>query len=169
MSHGYTTIHQACLEQGIDLGAVSVELMGLHTTGARPFRADRWNAYSENGGGYQYQVASGDTLSGLAALYLDSAARWPEIWNLQDSRRTNPAAGYSPDRIYVDEWLEMPAEAGDNARVMNGGADLPGTAGHKVAPGEKGIEPATAAKLKKYAPYVIGGVLALGVLYAVTR
>ena len=126
---------QACLEEGIELGdlePMGVQLAGMNTTGAAPFRPERWNDYALADGseGYQYQVASGDTLSALAALYLDNAQRWNDIWTLQAPERTVPG---SPDQIFVDEWLEMPAEAGDKAKAWNGGT-LPGSGGGLVAP-----------------------------------
>jgi len=173
-----TAQHQNALDQGIELGAVRADLGELPPNiepgqlepftgpGAVPFRPERWNAYSQDGGGYQYQVASGDTVSGLAATYLGSGSRWNEIWAMQSPERK--AAG-SADAIWVDEWLEMPLEAGDNAKAWNGGT-LPGSAGG----GEDGGEGGTSSELtetekaeeKKIptAVYVIGGAAVLGLL-----
>lgn len=166
---------QAMLERGLDLGGLDATLAATGTAGAVPFRAERWNAYSSDGGGYQYQIASGDTLAGLAALYLDDAARWPEIWNLQDSGRT---ANGSPNEIYADEWFEMPKEAGDNARAWNGGT-LPGTAGGQgigptPTPGPtptNGTTPTAGMSKNTKTAIVVGlaALAALGVVYAVTR
>jgi hypothetical protein len=159
------TYHQACLERGVDLGRVEATLAAIGTAGARPFRPERWNAYSEGAGGYQYQVASGDTLSGLAALYLDDPSRWPEIWNMQGAARTQYG---SPDQIFADEWLDMPIEAGENARSWNGG-ELPGTAGKAGSKGLGGGEEPPAAKAKTAAVVVGVGAAALLVIYLATR
>lgn len=62
-----------------------------------------------------YIVQSGDTLSGLARLYLGDAARFREIWNLQ-------SPGYrgsrTPDRIVVGDQLVMPNEAVLKAKAL---------------------------------------------------
>lgn len=170
MNFGYTTIHQACLEQGVDLGTLgAIQLGDTHTTGAGTFRAERWNAYSEGGGGYQYQIAGGDTLSALAALYLDSAARWQEIWNLQSAERR---AASSPDEIWADEWMEMPIEAGENARKLNGGQPLPGTAGQGGSKGKGGgTEPGDTVGWSTNKKLAVAGAVAGGLLliYLVTR
>jgi len=163
---------QELLEQGIDLGSIRADLgsdavatLGdAGTTGAGTFRPERWHVYTADGGGYEYQIASGDTLSALAALYLNHSARWPEIWNIQHASRRD---GGSPDEIYADEWFYMPEEAGLNARAMNGGT-LPGTPGGSTpgpGPGPgPGPEPATTTKSIPTGVYVAGGALLLGVL-----
>jgi hypothetical protein len=180
-SNATVSYRQAALENGIDLSGLSADLAGTSTSGAATYRPERWNAYSSGEGGYQYQIAAGDTLSALAALYLDDAARWAEIWNLQPSSRT---ANGSPDEIYADEWMEMPKEAGDNARAWNGGT-LPGTAGGQSggggggggggsgATGETDLGTGTGQPMSKNTKtaivVVVAALAALGIVYAVTR
>ena len=53
-----------------------------------------------------YIVQPGDTLSAIAARYLGDAARWPEIWNLNQPEY----AGRSPDVIYPGDEFVMPPE-----------------------------------------------------------
>ncbi len=54
-----------------------------------------------------YVVQSGDTLSRIAARYLGDAARWPEIWSLNQPEY----AGRSSDVIYPGDEFRMPPEA----------------------------------------------------------
>jgi hypothetical protein len=57
----------------------------------------------------------GDTLSGLAATYLGSAARWSEIWAEQPGTfRLNR----NPNKLNAGESLKMPAAAVENARTL---------------------------------------------------
>lgn len=62
-----------------------------------------------------YIVQRGDTLSGLARLYLGDAGRFREIWNLQN---TTYRSQRSPDNIVVGDLLVMPNEAVLRAKAM---------------------------------------------------
>ena len=158
------TFSQDLMEQGHDLGSLNVTLAAIGQSGAATFRAERWWQYSP--GRYQYQIAAGDTLAALAALYLDNGGRWAEIWNLQDASRTQ---GGSPDQIFADEWMEMPPEAGENAKAWNGGTiPTKGTNGGGGGGGGKEIvEPMSS---NKKTVLVLGaGAAALLVLYLATR
>lgn len=78
------------------------------TPGPVPIRPDHWDLepYPDDYG--RYRLAWGDTLTGLAATYLGSGGRWKEIWDIQES---SYRATHTPNKIYVDEWLNMPDEA----------------------------------------------------------
>jgi hypothetical protein len=56
-----------------------------------------------------YVVQSGDTLSGLARIYLGDAARYPDIWNRQSADYRAKRA--SPNNLVVGDILAMPPEA----------------------------------------------------------
>lgn len=62
-----------------------------------------------------YIVQRGDTLSGLARLYLGDAGRFREIWNLQN---TTYRSQRTPDNIVVGDLLVMPNEAVLRAKAM---------------------------------------------------
>jgi hypothetical protein len=152
--------HQQMLEQGVDLGAIRAELGNLSTPGAADFRPENWDEPTSN-----YQVAAGDTLSALAALYLDNAGRWDELWAYQrDERRV----GGSPDQIYAGEWLVMPPEALANAKIMMGGSG--GTSGEGSGRGPTNGNGTPAQKSNTTAIVVgVGALAALGLLYLATR
>lgn len=177
MSRNTVSYDQACLENGIDLGAMAVGLAALSTAGARPFRPERWLDHTDIGGSAYYKVASGDTLSGLAALYLDNAARWQEIWAVQDADRTTNG---SPDEIFTDEWLRMPAEALAAAIALNGGpvshgnVTTGGGGGGGGGTGATDLTDTTTAKplssgTKTAIVVGLAALAALGVVLAVTR
>lgn len=63
-----------------------------------------------------YIVQAGDTMSGLARLYLGNAARFPEIWNIQSSAYRSKRK--SADNIVVGDVLTMPNEAVLQAQHM---------------------------------------------------
>ncbi len=182
---------QACLEQGIDLGSVGIQLAGypdgtptlgtlpegmepgqlepFTAPGAVDFRPERWWDPEGDGSIYQYQLASGDTLSGLAATYLGDPNRWEEIWAEQPS---DYRAARSPDVVYEGEWRMMPKEAGDNAKQWAGG-ELPGTqasgGGEDQGTGggtteELGGEEPTAAPSKGKTLLIVGGLAALAIV-----
>ncbi len=70
-----------------------------------PMRPDNWDLDSKPA---RYKLAWGDTLVGLAGTYLHDGSRWREIWDMQ------PASYHqtrTPDKIFVGDWLNMPAEA----------------------------------------------------------
>jgi LysM repeat protein len=62
-----------------------------------------------------YIVQRGDTLSGLARLYLGDAGRFREIWNLQNATYKSQR---TPDNIVVGDLLVMPNEAVLRAKAM---------------------------------------------------
>jgi cytochrome P450 len=103
---------------------------------------------------WRYELAFGDTLSGLAGTYLGGAHRWKEIWDVQpDQFRWTR----DPDKLMAGEVLNMPDEAKDNLLnwIKQG---KPAT----IKPGE--LPPETIAqKGKRYAPY-IAGAAAVGVI-----
>jgi LysM repeat protein len=96
----------------------------------------------------RYTVQGGDTLSGLAATYLGDPARWRDIWNEQPQQYRWT---HSPDVLAQGQVLNMPAEALANfLKWKRGGSD----------PGElPGDQPAP-SKLRKAAPWIVGGALA---------
>jgi len=80
------------------------------TPGAVPVRGGNWDLDRAT-----YVLEYGDTLSGLAATYLGSAARWSEIWAEQPGTfrlRRNP------NKLKAGESLKMPAAAVENARLL---------------------------------------------------
>ena len=180
------TFHQACLEQGIDLGdgepidpedipsewgygiEVPPEEQEIASSsgwpGAVPIRPANWNEEL-----CTYKLAYGDTLSGLAATYLGSPQRWTEIWAEQDDTFR---ASRDPDELVAGEWIHMPAEAlavmqearergtGGGVIVTGGGAEKPVP---KNGNGKAGLS--TGAKVAIGA----GACAALAALYFATR
>jgi hypothetical protein len=127
---------------------------------AVPVEASRWNTDAQPA---EYRVASGDTLSGLAATYLGSPARWKEIWDMQPgARRQGPGA--SPDKIFTDEILLMPDEARDNLIAFIAAGKPTGK-----KPGELTTTDKTIAKVRTMAPWILGGAIAAYALYVVVK
>ncbi len=91
----------------------------------------------QNGGEWFVRWGAADTWFGLAARYLQSGKRWPEIWNLQDDRFH--ARVPKPEAIYVGALVRMAAEAVERAELLGDiprGADVrPGTGGNPPAGG----------------------------------
>jgi hypothetical protein len=119
-----------------------------------------------------YVLALGDTLSGLANLYLGSYQRWKEIWSLQPFRYTR-----SPDKLMAGEKLVMPHEARDRAKKMLLNTQAaPSTTGKRAPVPVEGEDPnapvvnggttAVASEgVKKYLPWIAGGAAVLGIGY----
>lgn len=81
------------------------------------FRPDAWN-FAEG----WYILQRDDTFSGLAGTYLESPARWHEIWALQPYRYTkapDPSSA-TPSRplVQIGERVIMPAEATERAKEL---------------------------------------------------
>lgn len=72
-----------------------------------------------------YTVKSGDTLSLLAARFLGSAHRWPEIYELNKSKIQNP------ELIYPGQVLAIPTGANTHSPTgsISGGQSSTGTTG----------------------------------------
>lgn len=178
------TFRQELLEQGIDLGQVEEydpetgtgggtgtryteeELANMpelpHGTGwpsAVPIRPANWNVPL-----CTYKLAYGDTLSGLAATYLNSPQRWSEIWAEQSDVMRSTR---SPDKLNAGEWIAMPQEAlatmlASVERGSGGGVGIT----NGTAQGGNG-----AAKKSNTTAIVVGvgALAALGLLYLATR
>jgi hypothetical protein len=126
------------------------------------FRPGNWDFDAST-----YVIASGDTLSGLARLYLPGEPpRWREIWTLNKGR------GFTPDKIDVGTKLNMPIEARDRAKnLIPSTPSVPSTVGRSVpgaigqgAVADKGLPTAPgsekAAAERKIGPLAIAGVAA---------
>lgn len=128
----------ARIEGGAPLPAnPNAPLQGWPAAGAHS--SDHWDHSTTPS---EYQIRSGDTISGLAARYLGNPARYMEIWSIQTG------SGASPSREYVKRYyhaldpsspgvpvrpgmfLVMPAEAAARAKQMDAaGASVPGAGG----------------------------------------
>lgn len=140
---------------------------------APPFRAGNWKFSGANAG--TYMLAQGDTLSGLARLYLGRPDRWLEIWQLQPFRyqyKPDPSSKNPGRPIKEGDEFIMPPEAVARAKQMieQGKPSAPPTGGAPgTLPGESkdGVHqsaPTTADQKKKLLTYAaIGaGVLVVG-------
>ena len=108
-----------------------------------------------------YMIAAGDTLSGLAATYLGAPNRVMEIWSMQpaDFRLNN-----SMDKINPGQIFNMPDEARDNLKAWL----ALGQPSNKK-PGALSKSDKKTAKIKGYLPYIVGGAVGLGLLWAFSR
>lgn len=133
---------------------------------APAFRPGNWE-------GSIYTIAEGDTLAGLARLYMGAPQRWREIWT--------PNAGKygSPDRIPQGGKLIMPSAAVKGMKALLGDPSATRTPASPGAPGavpgavDPGTAPAGSMSLGKKVAIgagVVVGVGALGtVIYLVSR
>jgi hypothetical protein len=139
------------------------------------FRPGNWDFDAPN-----YTIATGDTLSGLARLYLGAPNRWPEIWSLQSYRWTlkpDPSS-HNPGRgIQQGDILVMPYEARDMAvKLMK---TKPATPASPGAPGTKpnavnGLSPTAPGAANFVAQHktglIVAGVALVGIVgYAALR
>jgi hypothetical protein len=143
-----------------DKDAASGEIITPSTPGAVPVVPGAWNF--ETSPYAKYRLQWGDTMVGLAATYLGAGARWQEIWKVQDASYKQTR---TPDKIFVDDLINMPAEAAANAKAW---IDLP--------PGERpekpGDKPLAKPGLSLGAKMAIGGGLAVvvtGIAIAATQ
>jgi hypothetical protein len=126
--------------------------------GAVPFRPDAWNF--DTG---VYTLQEGDTFSGLSSTYLQSPARYMEIWVLQPYRYTkaiDPSSVTSTRPIVrVGELVIMPDEATERAKelVRTGAPTAPAIGG----PGAVGA-PWTGKKKLAVGLAVLAGVAVVG-------
>lgn len=90
---------------------------GWVSPGPVPMRPERWRLDRDPA---EYRLASGDTLAGLAGTYLGSGARWREIWDMQLPSYKDD---HTPDLIYAEEWIRMPAEAAKTLKQQTGKGD----------------------------------------------
>ncbi|HYF17068.1 MAG TPA: LysM domain-containing protein [Ramlibacter sp.] len=107
-----------------------------------------------------YTVKSGDTLWGIARMFLNSPWRWPELWgmNLQEVR--------NPHRIYPGQQLVL-EKSGERARLRlaqqqaqaRGGPDSPPTETIRVSPRVR-IQPLADQSLPTLQPHLIEPFLA---------
>jgi hypothetical protein len=145
---------------------------------APAFRGGNWNFET-----CTYTLAQGDTLSGLARLYLGRPDRWLEIWQLQPFRFTykpDPSSKNPGRAIREGDPFIMPKEACERAKLMikEGKPSAPATGGAPgTLPGESegGLHksaPTTDAEKKKLLMYggaALAAVVVIGgVAYAVS-
>jgi len=135
--------------------------------GAPGFRPGNWDFTASI-----YTLASGDTLSGLARLYLPGEPpRWREIWDLNRGR------GFTPDNIPLGTKLQMPTEARDRAKALipttpsvpsTIGRSVPGAIGAGAAadrglPTAPGSQGAAVERQLPTVALVLGGLAVVGV------
>ncbi len=125
-------------------------------------RPDNWNMTLQPA---TYTIASGDTLSGLAATYLGSPARWREIWDMQPAARR---LGQSPDVIAPGEVFLMPDEARDNLKAWLA-AGKPTEKKPGVLTKKEKKKALALGKVRTFLPWVVGGAAGLGLLWLVSR
>jgi len=140
---------------------------GFTWPAAVPIRPANWNLDRQD-----YQLAPGDTLSGLAATYLGTPQRWREIWDVQpQSFRWSR----KPDQLYAGEWILMPDDAVATLLAALGVEPKKGTpakpppGGYPVQPGQPGASPAaaaTSAGKNSALPWIAAGAIGFVALYA---
>jgi hypothetical protein len=128
--------------------------------GAVPFRPDAWD-FTHG----VYTLQQGDTFSGLASTYLQSPARYLEIWHLQPYRYTKAIdpSSVTPSRplVRAGEPVIMPPEATERAKsLVRSGAPTAPAIGGPVG-GAVGA-PWTAKKKMMVGAGVLAGVAVIG-------
>ena len=148
--------------KGGPLPSVEGDIPAPRTPGAVPVRREQWRL--DRG---EYVVAPGDTFVGLAATYLGSGGRWPELYKAQSAAYRE---AHEPGDLGVGTVLVMPAEAVQNAKAL-----LAAGPGSKVAPNGQIFGPlgdVLNPGLPSWAlpAAVVGGVVVLGaVVYAASK
>jgi LysM repeat protein len=102
-----------------------------------------------------YTVKSGDTLWGIARMFLNSPWRWPELWGMNMEEVRNP------HRIYPGQQLVL-EKSGDRARLRmqaRGGIDTPPTETVRVSPRVR-VEALSDTALPTLQPHLIEPFLA---------
>lgn len=140
----------AAAEQGsiietFDPGPTTAPAMTDGWPASPAFRPGNWDFNAPN-----YTIATGDTLSGLARLYLGAPNRWLEIWALQSYRWTlkpDPSSKNPGRGIQQGDVLVMPFEARDMAKKLMGT-----TPGAPASPGAPGTKPNAINGLSPTAP-----------------
>lgn len=111
-----------------------------------------------------YIVQRGDTLAGLARIYLGDAGRFRAIWDVQS---TGYRSTRTPDRIVVGDQLVMPPEAQKTAQSR--GYYKPGTVSVSSSSSSSSTPPVVTAPIPKPAAVTPAShKVALGVAAAVT-
>jgi hypothetical protein len=135
----------------VPIGPIATQTGGGGTPGPVSFRPGNWD---QTRNPPEYVIASGDTMVGIAALYLGNGARWTEIRDIQ----VNADGSMGPNGPYLNHldsvWfpgstatgtsfrpgavLLMPAEALAKAQQLIG---TPGTPQAPPTPGAPGTKP----------------------------
>ncbi len=95
------------------------------------FRPGNWEGGRPTEGKNRYQLAFGDTLSGLSTTYLGGPQRWREIWEAGSNRDVYS----SPDKLPAGGWIDMPREATDAAVALMKDPNAPRKPASPGAPG----------------------------------
>jgi len=140
---------------------------------APPFRPGNWKNDGKGTLLPSYFIASGDTWSGLARLYLGGPTRWKELW------APNKGQWPSPDKLDANVFVVMPEEARAAAQALLDQSlapvspPSPGAPGS--VPGAPPVGPGPAAPGagwstgQKVAAGAAGLLIIGGIGYAVTR
>lgn len=140
---------------------------------APPFRAGNWKNDGHGTLLPSYFIASGDTWSGLARLYLGGPTRWKELWS------PNKGQFPSPDKLDANVFVVMPEEARAAAQALLDqnlapvAPPSPGAPGS--VPGAAPLGPAAPGALsgfttgQKVAAAAVGVVVVGGIAYAVFK
>ena len=160
---------------------VSAPSMSDGWPAAPAFRPGNWFFGTSSNATPTYTIATGDTLSGLARLYLGDPSRWQkDIWDLQSYKWTlkpDPSSSNPGRGIQQGDVLVMPYEARDKAvslmQTMPAAPPTPGAPGTK--PGsQNGLDPSAPSSASTFfaqhkTAIILGGlgvVVVGGLIYA---